>query len=54
MTAKQTNLFEVSGEVCKVCKCFSKVENRFYCHFFTAFLSEETLDEPCDFLEVKK
>jgi hypothetical protein len=54
MTPKQVSLFQCSSEVCKTCKNLSKVEDRFYCNYFSAFLSPETLREKCDFLECKK
>lgn len=37
--------------VCTNCKHFSEVEGGFYCSFFSAFLSMESLFVPCDFIE---
>ena len=37
--------------VCTTCKHFSELEGGFYCSFFAAFLSEESLYVPCDFVE---
>ncbi|MBN2260473.1 MAG: hypothetical protein JW702_08000 [Clostridiales bacterium] len=53
MTSRQVSLFDLD-EVCRLCSHFKKVEGRFYCEYFQAFLSEETLKFPCDFKEEKK
>ena len=37
--------------VCTACKYFTELEEGFYCSFFAAFLSEESLYRPCDFIE---
>ena len=37
--------------VCTTCKHFNEMDDAFYCRFFDAFLSEETLFLPCDFTE---
>jgi hypothetical protein len=54
MTSAQITLVENVSEVCRICLHFSKVEQRSYCGYFSAFLGNSTLTEPCDFLEVKK
>lgn len=37
--------------VCTACKYFTEIEGEFYCSFFAAFLSEESLCRSCDFIE---
>ena len=37
--------------VCTTCKHFSEVEGLFFCSYFSALLSAETLCIPCDFEE---
>jgi hypothetical protein len=48
MTSKQASLFGIN-QVCQVCRHFNKMNDRFYCEYFQAFLSEETLSIECDF-----
>lgn len=50
----QKIVFETPTEiviVCATCKHFSEDEGLFFCSFFSAFLSAETLCIPCDFEE---
>ena len=37
--------------ICTTCKHFMESEGLFFCRFFAAFLSVETLNIPCDFEE---
>jgi hypothetical protein len=37
--------------VCTTCKHFIELEEGFFCSFFAAFLSTESLCIPCDFIE---
>ena len=41
---------EIEG-ICTTCKYFTELEGGFYCSFFAAFLSEQSLYRPCDFVE---
>jgi hypothetical protein len=52
--SKQIVLSPVSSEaetVCTTCRYFTELEGGFFCSFFAAFLSAESLFIPCDFLE---
>ena len=37
--------------VCTTCEYFIELEGGFFCSFFAAFLSAESLCIPCDFIE---
>lgn len=54
MTTQQLSLFGRSEEVCRVCSHFSRFEQRNYCKYYSAFLEDSTLLEPCNFLDASK
>jgi hypothetical protein len=46
-----TRPFLETENICTKCKHFVESEESFYCRYFDAFLSAESLTIPCDFQE---